>query len=283
MVAIKTLLTTSALVTAVVHADEAPANTDSSKKAVARAHLDGGLVKGVIEFTSDESGAVKVHLDVTGLPPNEGPFNYHIYDSKISKRGGCEDAGEILNPYGASTDVVCDSFDSDSHCAVGDLSGKHGYINTTCFETYYTDPYLSLNSHNDAFVGGKSIVITDLDDNKISCGKIKMKRSARRKREEVYQTQGEEEEEEDKEVEEIEEVETVEKVEEVAEYVEEEDDNDDDNSSLYEQLIPEPISKKNTSNSTYEDATSNDYDSSANMMIASGFAAVVACGLSVLM
>ncbi|TID30632.1 hypothetical protein CANINC_000787 [Pichia inconspicua] len=248
MVAIRTFLTTTALLSAVAYADEAPANTDSNKKAVARAHLDRGLVKGVIEFTSDESGIVKVHLDVTGLPPNAGPFNYHIYDSKVSSKGDCDDAGEILNPYGASTDVVCDSFDNDSHCAVGDLSGKHGYINTTCFETHYTDPYLSLNSRNGAFVGGKSIVITDLDDNKISCGAIKMKRSARTKRE-VYESQEEE-------------------------Y----------DASLYETLIPEPVLSKNTTNSTYhEDETSDDYDSSANMMISSGLAAVVACGLSVLM
>lgn len=246
MVAIKTLISASALFSTFALADEAPENNDSGKKQVARAHLDRGLVKGLIEFTSDDSGAVKVHLDVTGLPPNAGPFHYHIHDGKVSKHGGCADAGELLNPYGAATDVTCDSFDNDSHCAVGDLSGKHGYINTTCFEAQYTDPYLSLNSRNGAFVGGKSIVITDLDHNTISCGAIKMKRSAKMKRE-------------------------------LQDVTEEED-------SLYESLIPEPVSSKNTTNSTYyEDETSDNFDSGANMLIASGLAGIVACGLSALM
>lgn len=249
MVAIKTVLLAIASLSAFASADEAPENTDSRRKSVARAHLDNGLVKGLIEFTSDYSGVVKVHLDVTGLSPHAGVLNYHVYDSKVSSKGHCEDAGEILNPYGAPTDVDCDSFENDAFCAVGDLSGKHGYINTTCFETQYTDPYLSLNPRNPAFVGGKSIVITDLDNHIISCGAIKMKRSSKMKRDTLETTLG----------------------------------NEDD-TSFYEPIIPEHILNKNTTNTTHwEDGTSDDFDSSANMLLASGLAGIVACGLSVLM
>ncbi|ODQ46067.1 hypothetical protein PICMEDRAFT_28158, partial [Pichia membranifaciens NRRL Y-2026] len=153
-------------------AGEAPYNSDSKKKAVARAHLDKGLVKGIIEFTA-KSGVVDVHLDVTGLPPNAGPFQYHILDSQVSEKGNCEDGGSTLNPYDAHY-KTCDDLDNDALCSVGDLSGKHGYINTTCFETRYTDPYLSLNPNNKAFVGSKSLVITDQNNKKISCGNIKL-------------------------------------------------------------------------------------------------------------
>jgi hypothetical protein len=178
MVAIKNIVQSSALLAAVVYAGEAPINTDNSKKAVARAHLDKGLVKGIIEFTTNDEGIVNVHLDVTGLPPNKGPFQYHIHDSKVSSSSNCEDAGATLNPFESKYEV-CDDLQNDSLCAIGDLSGKHGYINTTCFETEYTDAYLSLNSKNSAYVGGKSLVITDAENNKISCGNIKLKRKSK--------------------------------------------------------------------------------------------------------
>ncbi|OBA24836.1 hypothetical protein HANVADRAFT_50585, partial [Hanseniaspora valbyensis NRRL Y-1626] len=60
----------------------------------------------------------------------------------------------------------------DSKCQVGDLSGKHGLINTTCFETYYYDPYISLNPNDPAFIGGKSLVIHLEDNSKLACANI---------------------------------------------------------------------------------------------------------------
>lgn len=177
MVAIKNIVSTASLLSSVAFAYEAPYNTDSKKKSVARAHLDKGLIKGMIEFTS-KKGVVDVHLDVTGLPENGGPFQYEIYDSKVSSGSDCYDAGSPFNPYAAVYNK-CDDLSNDAECAVGDLSGKHGFINTTCFETQYTDPYLSLNPNNDAFVGDKSLVITDQNNVRISCGAIKMKKSSK--------------------------------------------------------------------------------------------------------
>lgn len=183
MVAINKILTSSLLTSAVALADQAPENNDSHKKSVARAHLDKDLVKGIIEFTSKD-GVVNVHLDVTGLPPNAGPFQYHIYDSQVSSKYNCEDAGSLFNPYNSNYNI-CDDLQNDGECAIGDLSGKHGYINTTCFETQYSDPYLSLNPNNAAFVGGMSLIITDQNNKRISCGNIKMKRYAKLTRDEM--------------------------------------------------------------------------------------------------
>lgn len=243
MVAIQKIISAS-LYSYVVLAGEAPINTDSSKKAVARAHLDNGLVKGMIEFTSNKDGVVNVHLDVTGLPPNSGPFQYQIHENKVSKKNYCEDSGDLFNPYHASDDK-CDELDSDALCAIGDLSGKHGFINTTCFEAEYVDPYLSLNKHNEAFVGGKSIVITDQHDNIISCGAIKTKRNRKFARD----------------------LESL-----------EEDTVDDE-------LIPTPITKNQTTNSTMYGDSSDDttYDSGSNMLIASGFVAALAGGFAALL
>lgn len=235
------------LLSSVVLAGDAPFNTDSSKKAVARAHLDNGLVKGMIEFTSNKEGVVNVHLDVTGLPPNAGPFQYQIHENKVSSKGYCQDAGDLFNPYHAS-DVPCDDLDSDSLCAVGDLSGKHGFINTTCFETEYVDPYLSLNKRNGAFVGGKSIVITDQHDNIISCGSIKTKRSRKFARD-LNSAEIEEEEE-----------------------------------GLADEPIPSPLLKNTTTNSTmYGDSSDDKYDSGSNMLIASGVVAALAGGFAALL
>lgn len=247
MVAIKNLVSTS-LLASVALAGEAPHNRDSKKKAVARAHLDKGLVKGIIEFTS-RNGVVDVHLDVTGLPPNAGPFQYQIHDYRVNEKGNCEDAGETLNPYDAHYGA-CDDLQNDALCSVGDLSGKHGYINTTCFETRYTDPYLSLNPHNKAFVGGKSLVIVDQHNKKISCGNIKTKRHRKLTRDETSSYE--------------------------YEYEYELDDDE---------VVHEPYHNATTNSSNYdydyEEETST-YDSGANSLYVSGLIGVLAGGLSAL-
>lgn len=79
-----------------------------------------------------------------------------------------------FNPFNAplAKDIACDSFDNDSKCQVGDLSGKHGLINTTCFETYYYDPYISLDPSHPSFIGGKSLVLHLEDSSKLACANI---------------------------------------------------------------------------------------------------------------
>lgn len=162
--------------TQAAQAAQAPENHDSNRKAAAVAHLDTASIRGIVEFTSTKHGTVEVHLDVTGLPPNSGPFQYHVHDSHILPNDDCYKNGQMFNPYEAEYEV-CDDFDDDSLCAVGDLSGKHGFINTTCFETYYDDLYLSLNPHNAAFIGDKSVIVTDADNNLITYGNIMLKKA----------------------------------------------------------------------------------------------------------
>ncbi len=158
------------LLTTVVSAGKAPTVTDSPKNVLARAHLDKGLTKGVIEFSA-KNGTVKVHIDTTGLPEEGGPFYYHIHKSPVPANGNCEATGTHLNPYNAPYED-CDEFQDDSYCQVGDLSGKHGYINTTCFETTYYDPFLSLNPKNKAYIVGLAVNLHFANMTKISCGTI---------------------------------------------------------------------------------------------------------------
>lgn len=161
---------------------EAPAITNNPTDIVYRADFptfNSPNVVGIVQFYS-LNGTTKVHIDLTGLPKNAGLFSYHIHESGIPTIEGmdmanaCEAAGMHFNPFNAplAKDIACDSFDNDSKCQVGDLSGKHGLINTTCFETYYYDPYISLDPSHPSFIGGKSLVLHLEDSSKLACANI---------------------------------------------------------------------------------------------------------------
>jgi Cu/Zn superoxide dismutase len=130
-------------------------------------------VLGVVQFYSID-GTTKVHVDVTGLPKNSGMFSYHIHERPVGADKNCTSIGGHFNPYGAFGD--CEDLGNDALCEIGDLSGKHGLINTTCFELFYVDPYLSLNPGSAQFIGGKSISI-HLDNGEIlACATIQASR-----------------------------------------------------------------------------------------------------------
>lgn len=135
-------------------AGQAPENYDSPKDAFARADFDEGKLHGIVEFSSTKKHQVKVLVDITGLPKEGGPFFYHIHKLPVVD-GDCKTTSTHLNPYAAPAD--CDSVPDDSYCQVGDLSGKHGWINSSCFETSYVDPYLSLNPANKGYPGNLGI------------------------------------------------------------------------------------------------------------------------------
>lgn len=160
---------------------EAPQILDNPSNVVYRADFpffNSPSVTGLVQFYS-LNGTTKVHIDLTGLPKNMGFFSYHIHENSIPYStpdifNACESVGLHFNPYKAplAKDVDCDTFENDAKCQVGDLSGKHGVINTTCYETYYYDPYISLNPKNSAFIGGKSLVIHIGDSVKLACANI---------------------------------------------------------------------------------------------------------------
>lgn len=127
------------------------------------------LTKGYVFFTSPTGGEVKVHIDFTGLPKVGGPFSYHIHENRVDA-DTCEDAGGHFDPHRGLPQ--CPEQGDDAACQVGDLSGKHGWINTTCYQTEYTDPYLSLNLKDPAYVVGKSLVLHLADQSRFACANI---------------------------------------------------------------------------------------------------------------
>lgn len=130
-------------------------------------------VVGVVQFYG-VNGVTKVHVDITGLPKNSGMFHYHIHDKPVGADKTCHGVGLHFNPYNAAAN--CDAIRNDALCAIGDLSGKHGLINTTCFEVFYQDPYLSLNPASPQYIGNKALVIHLENGEKLACATIKPSR-----------------------------------------------------------------------------------------------------------
>lgn len=153
----------------------APRALRPSSETVALASFPQGMsqdVKANIVFSATRNDPVLVHVDVTGLPKDIGTFTYHIHERPVLVDGNCDAVGEHFNPFKAP--VECDSLPNNSFCEVGDLSGKHGFINTTCFEATYQDPYLSLNPNSQSFIGGRSIVFHFENNTRFACATIKI-------------------------------------------------------------------------------------------------------------
>lgn len=152
-------------------ADPAPVIEDNPENVRYKADIDTGDVHGIVEVYTAKNGTAKVKVDITGLPEEGGPFFYHIHNNKIPDGGDCEAAGTHFNPYNSEFET-CGEQD-DAYCQVGDLSGKHGFINTTCFQLKYYDPYLSLNPDDTSFIGDRSVVVHYNDMSKMACGNFR--------------------------------------------------------------------------------------------------------------
>lgn len=154
--------------------DKAPKIKKNPKNIVAIADFPFGgdkTIKGNVVFTSNGKH-VNVHVDMTGFPHNEGPFYYHIHERSVPENGNCEACGLHFNPYNSSPDCLAQKH--DGYCQVGDLSGKHGAINSTCFEFKFTDPYLSLNKRSKSYIVGKSLVFHYANMTKLACADIEL-------------------------------------------------------------------------------------------------------------
>ncbi|RLV93700.1 Cell surface superoxide dismutase Cu-Zn 6 [Spathaspora sp. JA1] len=158
---------------AFTQADKAPKVKKNPKDVVAIADFPFGgntNVRGNVVFTAKQGTFVNVNVDMTGLPAEGGPFFYHIHEGSVPADGNCEAVGLHFNPYNAPP--VCNDQKHDGYCQVGDLSGKHGAINTTCFEAKYEDSYLSLNAKSKSYIIGKSVVFHYSNLTKFACADI---------------------------------------------------------------------------------------------------------------
>ncbi|KAF8001116.1 hypothetical protein HF325_004905 [Metschnikowia pulcherrima] len=173
---ILTFVTLALCIFASVGANPAPLAKENPKNIVAVADFpESGpnkFTKGYVYFTSPKGDSVKVHVDMTGLPTSGGPFVYHIHEGQIFDKKSCDEAGKHFDPFKGLP--KCPEKGDDAFCMVGDLSGKHGWINATCFQTEYHDKFLSLNPASESYIVGRSLVFHDQKLSRFACANINL-------------------------------------------------------------------------------------------------------------
>lgn len=138
----------------------AVATAPVAASAVAGFPFSGNLsTAGMVQFTANQAGGVNVDLDLTKLPKTGGDFTYQIHEQPVAWNSNhCDGAGPLFDPFNRGA-VNCDSLGNDELCAVGDLSGKHGKFHSTCYQTTFADPYVSLDPQSPAYIVGRSLVV----------------------------------------------------------------------------------------------------------------------------
>ncbi|KAH7376044.1 cytosolic Cu/Zn superoxide dismutase [Plectosphaerella cucumerina] len=139
-----------------------------------------GNVKGSIIATSAPDGVgVEFKVQFSNLPKEGGPFSYHIHATPVPENGNCTAAQAHLDPYIRGQAIPCDD-ERPETCEVGDLSGKHGLIDSAedPFEATYIDRYSSLIEGQGAFFGNRSFVFHFSSNlTRITCANFELKTS----------------------------------------------------------------------------------------------------------
>lgn len=176
MVSIKQL-TFATIIPSLVLSSSAIENSDSPKGSNAIANFpQGGLnsINGDIKFNSLQNGSVQVIINLKNLPIDGSPFSYHIHEASVPLNGSCSATLGHFNPNDGNK-TECLNEDDFSLCELGDLTTRHGTLNSGNNNQSYIDNYLSLNPNNDYFFadGSKSITIHYKNSSRLACANIK--------------------------------------------------------------------------------------------------------------
>lgn len=164
MVCIKRVINTLSI--ACLTVADAPVKENSPMDAHYIARFDD-KIQGFIDFSTTSERTVKVHVNISGLPAEGGPFPYHVHVLPVPSNGDCYGTLGHLNPYNGS-----EAAEWPAAKEVGDLSGKHGPITDQSFQASYIEQYLSLNKDDLAYVGNRSVVIHFANDTRLVCANI---------------------------------------------------------------------------------------------------------------
>ncbi|XP_070540963.1 LOW QUALITY PROTEIN: uncharacterized protein [Ptychodera flava] len=124
------------------------------------ASLSGTVVMKKIYYEGGFLGDTTILADLT-LEEGEGvPYSWSVY-SGYSETADCDGIGEVYNPYqvetGGSYDSIC-SLSYQSHCQVGDLTGRYGNLSPEDGRARYTD--INLPLIGESSVIGRTIKVT---------------------------------------------------------------------------------------------------------------------------
>lgn len=152
----------------------------------------GDLKGSVAGITPIDKKGVKFTVKFENLPTEGGPFceflsptekastlperrltliAYHLHLNPTPD-GNCASTLGHLDPFGRGSNPPCDASRPES-CEVGDLSGKHGKVDTVPFSAQYIDYYASTKEGNAAFFGNRSFVIHYANGTRLACANFK--------------------------------------------------------------------------------------------------------------
>ncbi|KAF2145503.1 uncharacterized protein K452DRAFT_206862, partial [Aplosporella prunicola CBS 121167] len=130
--------------------------------------LRGSIVATTTEGETKDEHVVNFLLSISGLPSEGGPFTYHIHDKPVPADGNCTGTTGHLDPFGRGDSPACDKSKPET-CEVGDLSGKHGKINSSAISSQFNDAYVALIPGNAAYFGNRSFVVHSADKTRLGC------------------------------------------------------------------------------------------------------------------
>lgn len=149
------------------------ANLHAVSTAYLRAVFDMSDIKGEIRFTEVINGT-RIVANLTGIT-SDLTWKIHKYPVVYSGNSAhtCKMVytGGMFDPSGLSSELgytmLCNKT-SPNLCALGDLSGKHGHLNSST--NHLIDPNLPLNGSNSIF--GRSVVLYDNSSTPWACALI---------------------------------------------------------------------------------------------------------------
>ena len=119
---------------------------------------EAGTVRGAVAIypSPDDSAAVRVSVELEGLPA--GDVSYHVHSLGVAPGEGVGATAGHWNPLDSpNLGDACNPQDDAEACEAGDLSGKHGALAGPAACTAYDDYGIALSGVRS--VVGRSIVV----------------------------------------------------------------------------------------------------------------------------
>jgi len=128
-----------------------------------------GNIKGSVAATANPNGiGLSISVSFSNLPTSGGPFLYHIHAAPVPADGNCTSTLGHLDPFIRGETPSCDA-SLPQTCQVGDLSGKHGKIESDPFVATYSEDFASTVQGLGSFFGNRSFVIHFANTTRITC------------------------------------------------------------------------------------------------------------------
>jgi Cu/Zn superoxide dismutase len=128
---------------------------------------EAGTVRGAVTIypSPDDSAAVRVSVELEGLP--EGDVFYHVHILGVAPGEGLDATLGHWNPLDSpNMGDACNPQDDAEDCEAGDLSGKHGALAGPAACTTYDDYGIALSGVRS--VVGRSIVVHNSEGTRVA-------------------------------------------------------------------------------------------------------------------